>query len=313
MRGWEAQLLGSQFQQFLQSYHCPINSVLLDQELPTLLDSVRLHANMDTAQLALATTAMGKKKTLPKATGVKGYPANGDANYAGLCDFACNYGYCPKTACSTTQRAAYIPTSSPFTPPACTSGEGEGKMAGLCSFACNFGFCPVDSCTCLSTEPLNVPPEPDSIQGVPDTDDGDEYLLMKGLCNFACSRDHCPAGACKLSSGSDDDSDDDSDIVQVIIDSSIWDDPNPAVSCGEECVLVLPPYTLPSPSTVTFDEGYETTFNVAWETPVVTTLPDGEVKTTNSITHILQTTTIKVPHSKSQGPILLFAFLMNRN
>ncbi|KAJ5320666.1 CAZyme family GH71 and CBM24 [Penicillium antarcticum] len=117
-------------------------------------------------------TAIGKK-ALPKATGVKGYPANRDANYAGLCDFACNYGYCPKTACSTTERAVYIPTSSPFTPLACTSGEGEGKMAGLCSFAW----------------PLYAPPEPDSIQGVPDTDDGDEYLLMKGLCNFACSRE----------------------------------------------------------------------------------------------------------------------------
>ncbi|OQD78045.1 hypothetical protein PENANT_c094G10734 [Penicillium antarcticum] len=132
-------------------------------------------------------TAIGKK-ALPKATGVKWYPANRDANYAGLCDFACNYGYCPKTACSTTERAVYIPTSSPFTPLACTSGEGEGKMAGLCSFACNSGFYPVNSCTCLSTGPLYAPPEPDSIQGVPDTDDGDEYLLMKGLCNFACSR-----------------------------------------------------------------------------------------------------------------------------
>ncbi|CEO58407.1 hypothetical protein PMG11_03136 [Penicillium brasilianum] len=82
----------------------------------------------------------------------------------------------------------------------------------------------------------------------------------------------------------------------VIIDSSIWDEANPAVSCGEECVLVLPPYPLPTPSVVTFDEGFETVLNVAWETPSVTTLPDGEVKSTNGITHILQTTTITLPH-----------------
>jgi hypothetical protein len=41
---------------------------------------------------------MGRQLTLPNATGVMGYPANGDANYAGLCSFACNYGYCPSSA-----------------------------------------------------------------------------------------------------------------------------------------------------------------------------------------------------------------------
>lgn len=258
-------------------------------------------------------TAMGKQKELPKATGDKGYPANGDANYAGLCDFACNYGYCPKTACSTTQRSAYIPPSSPFTPPACTRGEGEGNLAGLCSFACAFGFCPIDSCTCLVTGALVVPPEPDNLIGVPDTGDGDEYQLLKGLCNFACSRGYCPADACKLSGGSEYDDGDDSDTAQVIIDSSIWEEANPAVSCGEDCVLVLPPYPLPTPSVVTFDEGYETVLNVAWETPSVTTLSDGEVKTTNGITHILQTTTIKVPHSQSRDPMGFLTFVMIRN
>lgn len=122
---------------------------------------------------------------------------------------------------------------------------------------------------------------------------------MKGLCGFACSRGYCPAGACKLSLGGDYDDEGDSDTVQVIIDASIWDEANPAVSCGEECVLVLPPYPLPTPSVVTFGEGYETVLNVAWETPSVTTLSNGEVKTTNGITHILQTTTILIPHSQS--------------
>jgi len=28
-------------------------------------------------------------------TDAVGYPANGDANYAGLCNFACAAGYCP--------------------------------------------------------------------------------------------------------------------------------------------------------------------------------------------------------------------------
>lgn len=260
-------------------------------------------------------TAMGAQKKLPKATGDKGYPANGDANYGGLCDFSCNYGFCPKTACSSVERPAYIPTSSPFAPPVCVRGVGWGNLAGLCSFACAYGYCPVLSCTCYETGALIVPPDPDNTKGVPVTDDSDEYLLLKGLCNFACSRDYCPVGACEVASDSNDDDDDDndndtSDYAQVIIDSSIWEEVNPAVSCGEDCILVLPPFTLPSPSVVTFDGGYPTTLNVAWETPTVTTLPDGEVKATTTITHILQTTVIPVPHSEYQAsffPLVLYS------
>ncbi|CAG8900572.1 unnamed protein product [Penicillium egyptiacum] len=239
-------------------------------------------------------TAMGKKKTLPKATGDKGYPANGDANYAGLCDFSCNYGYCPKSACSSVERPPYIPASSPFTPPACVRGDGEGSLAGLCSFACAFGFCLVSSCTCLSTGPLVAPPAPKDVKAVPDTDDLELYQLLKPLCDFACSRDYCPTGACKLGLDNDDDADG-SDLVQVIIDSEIWKEEHPAVSCGSACVLVLPPYTLPGPTVIDFDGGYSTVLNVAWETPAVKTLPDGEVVTTTSITHILQNTIIPVP------------------
>ncbi|KAJ6048366.1 mutanase [Penicillium canescens] len=66
---------------------------------------------------------------------------------------------------------------------------------------------------------------------------------MKGLCNFAYSRGYCPASAYKLSSSGGDD-DDDSNTV-------------------EECVLVLPPYTLPTLLVITFDKGYKTVPNMA--------------------------------------------------
>ncbi|KAJ6048365.1 CAZyme family GH71 and CBM24 [Penicillium canescens] len=112
-------------------------------------------------------TAMGKQKKLLKAIGDKGYPANGDANYADGVFYN-----------STTERPVYIPTNSPFTPLAYTSGEGErkgGDLAGLNSFAYAFGFYPVDSCICLSIGARIVLPDLDNIIGVPDTNNGDEY------------------------------------------------------------------------------------------------------------------------------------------
>lgn len=148
---------------------------------------------------ACVCTKLGPHPTLPKPTGVNGYPAAGkSANYAGLCSFSCAYGYCPPTACGTVSVPLTIPTVSPFTPDTCTSGSGQGELAGLCSFACNFGYCPIYNCTCTATGPLNMPPAQNtSITGwAPDTADN-------GLCNFACTRDYCPSPVC-LDSTSDD-------------------------------------------------------------------------------------------------------------
>jgi hypothetical protein len=137
---------------------------------------------------------MGRQLTLPNATGVMGYPANGDANYAGLCSFACNYGYCPSSACSTTKVPPYIPTTSPFNPPACTGGHGDGGFAGLCSFACNYGYRPIHTCTCTSTGAL--------VESPPTTDVVGSSIIGpdNGLCAWACSHGYCPSSAC--SSGS---------------------------------------------------------------------------------------------------------------
>ncbi|KAK2601394.1 hypothetical protein N8I77_010848 [Diaporthe amygdali] len=78
--------------------------------------------------------------------GTVGYPAVGkSADYSGLCEYACNYGYCPEQYCSTTNSTLFIPTSSPFDPPACISGTGSDDLEGLCSYACNFGYCPIHS------------------------------------------------------------------------------------------------------------------------------------------------------------------------
>jgi hypothetical protein len=121
-----------------------------------------------------------------------GYPANGDANYAGLCSFACGMGFCPSHACSTAPQPQYIPDNSPFSNIACTEGhahpEYEGQFAGLCSYACAYGFCPMHVCACHRTGYLVVPPAPTDPAGVNTNSQVDDA----GLCNFACARGYCP-------------------------------------------------------------------------------------------------------------------------
>ncbi|KAL6894894.1 mutanase [Trichoderma evansii] len=78
---------------------------------------------------------------------VAGTVASGESgNYIGLCNFSCNYGYCPPGPCVCT---AY---GSPISPPATNgrngcplAGEGDGYL-GLCSFSCNHGYCPPTAC-----------------------------------------------------------------------------------------------------------------------------------------------------------------------
>ena len=70
----------------------------------------------------------------------------GPGNFVGLCNFCCNYGYCPSGPCTCTQYGAPVPT------PSSTGGNGvplvgEGdSYIGLCSFACSHGYCPPTAC-----------------------------------------------------------------------------------------------------------------------------------------------------------------------
>ncbi|KAL7905229.1 carbohydrate-binding module family 24 protein [Trichoderma velutinum] len=78
---------------------------------------------------------------------IAGTVADGESgNYIGLCNFSCNYGYCPPGPCKCTA------FGSPISPPASNgrngcplSGEGDGYL-GLCSFSCNHSYCPPTAC-----------------------------------------------------------------------------------------------------------------------------------------------------------------------
>lgn len=80
----------------------------------------------------------------------------------------------------------------------------------------------------------------------------------------------------------------------VYIDPKIWSEPNPIISCMPPCIFVLPPYPVPSTTTVSFAP-WTTSLEVGWATIGTTTLSNGVTTTTTGYTRIIQTTTIYVP------------------
>lgn len=216
-------------------------------------------------------TKMGPGNDLPDENipgfGTIGFPAKGkSASYSGLCSFACNYGFpCPNAYCDTTEHELVIPSVSPFTPDACTSGVGEGGLGGLCSFACNFGFCPIHSCTCTSTGPLHVPPaQSGTVTG--EADPSVDERIYGPLCEFACSRGYCPEGVC-VQIGTDNPYE---DVNPAYIGSEVYQEPTAA--CESPCVLVLPPSGLPSTTTIHLPP-YTTSFQVGSTTTTTTLYP----------------------------------------
>ncbi|KUI72307.1 hypothetical protein VM1G_07944 [Cytospora mali] len=194
-------------------------------------------------------TRMGEQLKKPDPSGVVGYPvASLNDNYDGLCTFDCNLGYCPEGTCTTVSAALTTPTASPFNPPNCAGGTGSDPFSGLCSYACAYGFCPIQICSCTVQKYYNID-LPDPVSGLTGTV-GDGYKDW-GLCSFACSRGYCPE-PCVLSNSTD--SGGSSGGTPVSVDPSIWNTVStiPTVSCVPPCVLILPPYTLPTPTTLNF-------------------------------------------------------------
>lgn len=192
--------------------------------------------------------AMGTERKKPPYTGVVAFPVAGrSADYSGLCSFNCNLGKigdkgCPSDICGTAEAPLAIPTVSPFLPFTCTGGQGPPGWEGLCSYACNFGFCPSNICTCTQTGALNVPPPK-----IRDTVGSSLNPKINdwGLCDFACPRGYCPEGSCNQRPAS-------GGGAAAPIAPDIWTnpDPTPLVGCSPPCNLILPPYTLPTPTAI---------------------------------------------------------------
>ncbi|KAK3935749.1 glucan endo-1,3-alpha-glucosidase [Diplogelasinospora grovesii] len=99
-----------------------------------------------TATLAKATTTPATAKEAAGA-GTVCVSGTGSGNFIGLCQFACQFGYCP-SPCTCTATGVQIPEL-----PA-TGGNGYPLISagsrcaytGLCSYSCSHGYCPPTAC-----------------------------------------------------------------------------------------------------------------------------------------------------------------------
>ncbi|KAM7201606.1 glycoside hydrolase family 71 /Carbohydrate-binding module family 24 [Naviculisporaceae sp. PSN 640] len=67
-------------------------------------------------------------------------------NLFGLCQWACQRGYCPPDTCTCTRRGAIIqPTWGSLK--GCPLPGGGTEYEGLCNFSCSTGYCPSTACT----------------------------------------------------------------------------------------------------------------------------------------------------------------------
>lgn len=109
-----------------------------------------------------------------------------------------------------------------------------------------YGFCPIQICACTEQKYYNID-LPDVIDGLSGTVE-DGYKDW-GLCSFACERGYCPEPCASTNTTSSGGSG-----TPVSIAPSIWSTTStlPTVSCIPPCVFVLPPYTLATPTTLTF-------------------------------------------------------------
>ncbi|OQE13014.1 hypothetical protein PENFLA_c057G06428 [Penicillium flavigenum] len=251
---------------------------------------------------ACACTKMGIGHKKPNSTGVLGYPIAGEgASYSGLCNFDCNLGLYPPSACGTVEVPLSTPSVSPFLPPACTSGTGVGNLGGLCDFACTHGFCPINACTCTGQGAVNVMSPTTDVTG--EAAPGQDSAVYGPLCEYTCQRGYCPEGACvaqsgsSTGSGSGSGSDSDSDDLHVA--ASVADSKS-----GSNIVTGVGPLNIiVAPSTLTFTttfsiESLVTPIEVAWTTTKTVTI-SGQPTVTTTVTRTVQTTTFAIPEIRT--------------
>ena len=80
----------------------------------------------------------------------------GIGNFEGLCNFSCNFGYCPISACLCKEYGAAIP-GPPATGQMGYPAAGlDANYGGLCAFNCQRNNCPLGACNTVLA-PLSTP------------------------------------------------------------------------------------------------------------------------------------------------------------
>ena len=123
-------------------------AILKPDSMPAIAVSACSTALMDSAQIPQATPSPHRCPLpllpfLPRAC----IGGTGDGNLAGLCDFACNLGFCPINACICTAEGA-LHTLPEATGKVGEAGQGmdEAIYGPLCAFTCKYEYCPQGAC-----------------------------------------------------------------------------------------------------------------------------------------------------------------------
>ncbi|RDW92917.1 uncharacterized protein DSM5745_00239 [Aspergillus mulundensis] len=145
----------------------------------------------DGPSMAAATPALTRsEQACIQGTGVN--------NFAGICQYSCQYGYCPISACVCQAVGAPVAGPSATSPVGYPIAGEDASYSGVCAFDCERGYCPDTACSTVSA-PLSTPTvsdftPPACVRGhvLSTVTDG-----LKGLCDFACGRGFCPIRACE--------------------------------------------------------------------------------------------------------------------
>lgn len=137
----------------------------------------------------LRTSATAPAPTPTSSSGSFCIGGTGSGNLAGLCSFACNYGFCPSNACICTQRGRQVtPPSTSNTLGFPVAGQDVALYSGLCEFTCSYGYCPSGACT---SDPSKAAGGTSSF-----CTGGTGSGNLAGLCSFSCNYGFCPSNAC---------------------------------------------------------------------------------------------------------------------
>ncbi|KAK4187536.1 mutanase [Podospora australis] len=135
--------------------------------------------------------------TLANQVCIKGIAVANEPGFNTLCQFTCQYDYCPPGACVCTQTGR-AKTRPPETGQPGYPVNGDPNYSGLCQFAHRFGFFPTSLCTTTPTTPTPAPFSPFTPPvcrngtSLPSTSPS-----YDGLCSYACNFAYCPINVCQ--------------------------------------------------------------------------------------------------------------------
>lgn len=92
----------------------------------------------------------------PNTGCIAGTAGNVSSEYEVLCEFSCQYDYCPEPFCTCTQNGTLLEQPTKTTGSFCPVSTLDSSYQPLCSFDCGLGYCPDAYCVTSSDEEICI-------------------------------------------------------------------------------------------------------------------------------------------------------------